>query len=819
MLHFRFITGLIATLGCFILALVVYSKGSKRINKIFALSNCSLGLWNAVDIIMFAARESPHALLIDRIAYTVGVAVIYFFFQLCVEISRVTVRALIQRLLKILCWPIGMLVLTPLVLKDVKVANDRLIEIPGILFPLFLLFFFAYLGYGLMLLFNGFRRSEGIRRNQMKYMFAGYFFGFVSAISYFYGVFNPNAVPIYYIPQILYVSIVAYAIVQFRLMDINLVFRYATIYLLFAISLTIPFSTVAILSSSHMVVVLLIFTVFLLAPLLEKKCIGWFRRFVDKLPPFRGRYQFLNDTPGFQRVISSSASVKHWAANLADSVNRLLEVENTAVFVIDENHQMYMAMAAVGGDFGKLVYASPKVTDALPSHLSFSRKILQKEYVDYEVIESERSLVLNSMRLIKAELCAPFFNGEKLIGFVSIGKKYKRGLHLFRPQHFKLPSILDFLDFALTSTPAFAYVHRALSGELGIKGSGDALKLTAVQLAEGFNRLVNKHGWVEKIPGVDQIRLRSEGLSLLDRLRSQTREGVSVLTPLEESTLNSAVLAHFYQTELIGYWREDNINDEDTKALAGLVQGAQGALMVIFVTLAGQMKSVEWAHDLRHPFAKGSFKVLEAMLMGKLGPLTPNQYIALANIQADAKFVESRISELVNPETAGVLRKTQTKVNDLLKTVGDRYAYFAGLSGIKFRWVAPSEDVWVQCDPDLIQYRVFNNLLDNAIRHTPAGGEVELGVRPVRKGAMAHCFVRNTGGTPIPQEMIPHLFERGSPKKRPTSGMVGLAGLGLFNVGKVVSDHGGRIEVKSTQEEGTIFEFTLPLAGVGVQPK
>ncbi|MBK7575228.1 MAG: HAMP domain-containing histidine kinase [Elusimicrobia bacterium] len=63
------------------------------------------------------------------------------------------------------------------------------------------------------------------------------------------------------------------------------------------------------------------------------------------------------------------------------------------------------------------------------------------------------------------------------------------------------------------------------------------------------------------------------------------------------------------------------------------------------------------------------------------------------------------------------------------------------------------------------------------------------------------------------------MFERGSPSKRPTSGQSGLAGLGLFNVEKVVSAHGGKIEVKSTQEEGTIFEFTLPLAGVGVQPK
>lgn len=817
----RVINSIVAAVLTAVIGALPLTLRRDRLAYLFAISNLTLAFWNLGDVVVLLPESHDVKLFIFRANYIAGIFCVWFFYLFMFAYIRRPVDHYrwIWKSLKIVGLVLTPLSFTPFLVKDLETHVSPFKEIPGVGMPLFMVYLITGFVIPLQQVFVEYRSATGLTKRQIGYMFLALFFILLEALAFFFSLYFKSIPPYYFQLQVAYVLVLAYAIARYRLMDINLVFRYATIYLLFALSLTAPFSAVAIYSSSHVVVVLLIFTVFLIAPLLEKKCIGWFRRFVDKLPPFRGRYQFLNDTPGFQRIISSSASVKHWAANLADSVNRLLEVDNTAVFVIDENHQMYMAMSAVGGDFGKLVYASPKVTDPLSVHLRSSRKILQQEYVEFEVAEADRSLVLNSMRLIKADLCAPFFNGDKLIGFVSIGQKYKRGLNLFRPQHFKLSSILDFLDFAPTSTPAFAYVHRALSMELGLKNSGDALKLNADQVTEGFNRLVNKRGWVEKIPRVDQIRLRSEGLNLLDRLRSQTKEGVSVLTPLEESTLNAAVLAHFYQTELIGYWREDNINDEDTKALAGLVQGAQGALMVIFVTLAGQMKSVEWAHDLRHPFAKGSFKVLDAMLMGKLGPLTPEQYHALANIQTDAKFVESHITELVNPETSGALRKKQTKMNDLLKTVGERYTYFAGLSGIDFRLVAPPEDVWVQCDPDLIQYRVFNNLLDNAMRHTPAGGIVELGVRPVGKGGVAHCFVRNTGGAPITKEALPHLFERGSPSKRPTSGQSGLAGLGLFNVEKVVSAHGGKIEVKSTQEEGTIFEFTLPLAGVGVQPK
>lgn len=819
MLIFRLVTGTIASIGCLALAVLVFLKGPKKqLNRIFAVSNISLSIWNAVDIVMVLMRHSSYALYVDRLAYLAGVPVIYFFFQLCAGVTETVIRPSVLKILKVFSVLMAFMMLTPWILKGVTVSDDKLIEIPGVLFPLFLAFFFVFLGYGLVLLYRGYKKAVGIKRNQLRYMYVGYFFGFLSGISYFYQVFNPNTIPFFYIPEVLYVSILAYAIIQFRLMDINLAFRYATIYFLFALTLAIPFSLIPIFLDSKLAVVLAIFAAIFFSPGIEKNIISAFRSFVDKLPPFRGRYQFLNNTPGFQRLISSSASVKHWAANLADSVNRLLEVSNAAVFVFDENHQMYMAMSAVGVDFGKMVYASPKESDALVLHLKSTRKIVQKEYVEYEVVETERQSVLNSLSLIKAELCIPFFNGDRLIGFVSVGPKHKRGLNLFRPEHFNLNSITEYLDFAPTSTPAFAYVHRLLCAELGIQKSGDAFKLSALQVAEGFNRLVNRAGWVEKIPRVEHLQLHSEGLSLLDRLKSRTADHVTALMPVEEATLNAAVLAYFYQAELRGYWREDNFNDEDTKALSGLVQGAEGALMVIFVTLAGQMKSVEWAHDLRHPFVKGSFRVLDALLTGKMGPLTPDQYHALAHIQADAKFVESRITDLVSPENSGIIKKKQININDLLRSVGERYRYFAGISGIDFRLVTPPEDVWVQCDAELIQYRVFNNLLDNAMRHTPQGGVVELGVRSIAREPLAHCYVRNVGGAPIPAEALPHLFERGSPSKRPTSGEMGLAGLGLFNVAKVLAVHGGKIDVKSSKEEGTVFEFTLPLAGMGLQP-
>lgn len=816
---FRLVTAVGAGFFCFLLGTLAYLKNPQaKLNLSFARFNLFLGLWNISDVVI-ATSGHDRALLYCRFSYVWGTLVIPEFVSMTLAFAdRPMMGKLWKKTFNISTLLLIASTFSPWLIKDVKL-EPHFEEVPGPLYLLYVIYFLGGLAYGVSQVAVSLRHASGVKKKQLRYLTVGFVVAFSAGLAYIVSMVNPNAPPMFYVLEALYNLIVAISIIRYKLMDINLVFRYATIYLLFAISLTIPFSLVPILLESKLAVVLTVFAALFFAPNIEKKIIGSFQRFVDKLPPFRGRYQFLNNTPGFQRIISSSASVKHWAANLADSVNRLLEVSNAAVFVFDENHQMYMAMSAVGVDFGKMVYASPKESDALVLHLKSTRKIIQKEYVEYEVVETERQSVLNSLSLIKAELCVPFFNGERLIGFVSVGAKHKRGLNLFRPDHFNLNSILEYLDFAPTSTPSFAYVHRLLCAELGIHKSGDAFNLSALQVADGFNRLVNRAGWVEKIPRVEHLQLHSEGLSLLDRLKSRTADHVTTLLPVEEATLNAAVLAYFYQAELRGYWREDNFNDEDTKALSGLVQGAEGALMVIFVTLAGQMKSVEWAHDLRHPFVKGSFRVLDALLTGKMGPLTPDQYHALAHIQADAKFVESRITDLVSPENSGIMKKKQININDLLRSVGERYRYFAGISGIDFRLLTPPEDVWVQCDAELIQYRVFNNLLDNAMRHTPQGGIVELGVRPIAREPLAHCFVRNVGGVPIPAEALPHLFERGSPSKRPTSGEMGLAGLGLFNVAKVVAAHGGKIDVKSSKEEGTVFEFTLPLAGMGLQPK
>ncbi|MBI2897288.1 MAG: GAF domain-containing sensor histidine kinase [Deltaproteobacteria bacterium] len=102
--------------------------------------------------------------------------------------------------------------------------------------------------------------------------------------------------------------------------------------------------------------------------------------------------------------------------------------------------------------------------------------------------------------------------------------------------------------------------------------------------------------------------------------------------------------------------------------------------------------------------------------------------------------------------------------------------------------------------------QVLTNLLDNAFKHTAAGGKIAISARAVQGGvAIAVCDT----GTGIAPEMLPHVFDRFKhAKKWSRDG----AGLGLAIARGIVEAHGGTIRVESKVGVGSTFEIFLPVA-------
>jgi len=107
---------------------------------------------------------------------------------------------------------------------------------------------------------------------------------------------------------------------------------------------------------------------------------------------------------------------------------------------------------------------------------------------------------------------------------------------------------------------------------------------------------------------------------------------------------------------------------------------------------------------------------------------------------------------------------------------------------------------------------VLVNLLTNALRHTPAGGEVRIAAASDPVGRLATVTVTDSGSG-IRSEALPHIFERFY-----KSDGSGGSGLGLTIAKSLVIAHGGEIEAESALGQGTTVRFALPFEGYNPRP-
>ena len=115
--------------------------------------------------------------------------------------------------------------------------------------------------------------------------------------------------------------------------------------------------------------------------------------------------------------------------------------------------------------------------------------------------------------------------------------------------------------------------------------------------------------------------------------------------------------------------------------------------------------------------------------------------------------------------------------------------------------------VQVICDPKLIEQALIN-LLDNAVKYTPAGGKVRIGTRPVEGADRLTIYVEDTG-IGIPSEDLGRIFERFYRVDKGRSRDLGGTGLGLSIVRHIAEVHGEQVSVQSKLGAGTTFSFEL----------
>ena len=169
--------------------------------------------------------------------------------------------------------------------------------------------------------------------------------------------------------------------------------------------------------------------------------------------------------------------------------------------------------------------------------------------------------------------------------------------------------------------------------------------------------------------------------------------------------------------------------------------------------------------------------------------------------------IVSDLLTLVSIDNGMKLNMAELDIGNLLQEQVKRLSPLARENGVELDCTA-KESLEVSGDALKLQ-QVIYNIIDNAIKYTPRGGEVHCSL--AKSGKKAVIRVSDTG-VGIPEEDLPHIFDRFYRVDKARSRETGGTGLGLSIVKQFILLHGGTIEASSAPGKGSTFTIELPLS-------
>ncbi len=221
------------------------------------------------------------------------------------------------------------------------------------------------------------------------------------------------------------------------------------------------------------------------------------------------------------------------------------------------------------------------------------------------------------------------------------------------------------------------------------------------------------------------------------------------------------------------------------------------------------------AHELRTPLT-----VIQGMVGGIRDGVFPADTEHLSAIEAQSELLTRLISDLweISLAESGRLRLElgQTDLVELARRALRHAVPQAQTAGIRTSFESTLEALPASVDAARLG-QVVGNLITNAMRHTPEGGQIRVSVSRVaaEESAKPHSSsavisVRDTGEG-IPAEHLPHIFDRFYRVDDARARGQGGVGLGLAIVKQIVAAHGGQVRAESQPGRGSTFSIELPL--------
>ena len=212
------------------------------------------------------------------------------------------------------------------------------------------------------------------------------------------------------------------------------------------------------------------------------------------------------------------------------------------------------------------------------------------------------------------------------------------------------------------------------------------------------------------------------------------------------------------------------------------------------------------SHELRTPLT-----VIQGNLEGVLDGLYPADEARLKSILEETQILSRLIDDLrtlaLAESGALQLRLESTDLANLVREMVGAFRSQADEGGVKMELSLPESDLSLELDPERIR-QVLTNLIANALRYSPRGGSIRIGLTESGQGPGRGALLSvEDSGPGIAAADLPHVFERFY-KSADSRGM----GLGLSIAKYIVEAHGGEIKAESSPGRGTKISFSLPIS-------
>ena len=306
----------------------------------------------------------------------------------------------------------------------------------GRLYPYFSIYLVGYIFMGLLVLVQTYRRSIGIDRLQVKYCLLGMFF--TASL----GLVNNLFLPMTGVSRfnwlgptftVIMIGFTAYSIVKHRLMDINIVLKKGTTYVLLILLLFVP-STILILIGQkfffkeiNYLFSAIIILLFLLVAFFFNRIKPQTEKAVEQLL-FKDRYDYRETLGTFSKAMVSILDLQSLSKRIIETITQTMGVEKASLFLWDEEKGGYSLFESKNI---KMTASTPLLSknDPLPHYLQKIGEIIVREELAKGANISELNEVIKKMSLLEAEVSIPLILKGQLIGMINLSHKFNKDIY------------------------------------------------------------------------------------------------------------------------------------------------------------------------------------------------------------------------------------------------------------------------------------------------------------------------------------------------------------------------------------------------------